>query len=109
MEENKLKLDNETFKKEYLNNNTLVLLEFYGTWCMPCKMEAGILDKIEEAHKDDVKVIRLDSDINIDMAKEYSAMTVPTMVLFKNGFECEKMVGFRQFKQIDEIIKKYKD
>lgn len=103
-----LEITEKNFKEEVLSKEKYVLLEFYGTWCMPCKMEAKILDKVEEEHKD-VKVVRLDIDKNMSLAKEYGVMTVPTMLYFKDEFECEKTVGFRQFNQINEIINNLKN
>ena len=66
----------KNFKEEVLSKEKFVLLEFYGTWCMPCKMEAKILDKVEEEHKD-VKVVRLDIDKNM-ITGEVSKTGLPT-------------------------------
>lgn len=104
-----MEITQDNFKDEILDKKELVLLEFFGTWCMPCKMEMGILDKVSEIHGDALTITKLDLDKNMNLAKELSVMTVPTMILFKNGAECDRMVGFRQLKQINDLIDKYKN
>lgn len=95
------------FESEVKNAKTTVLVEFFGTWCMPCKMLSGILDKAAAEFGDKAQIIKLDIDQNTELAKEYSVMTVPTMIVFKNGEECERSVGFRQFKQIVDMVTPY--
>lgn len=89
-----------------LEKDNLVLLEFYGTWCMPCKMQTKILEKLKN-ERSDFSLYELDVDENSDLAKEFSVLTVPSFVLFKNGVEVEKMVGFRQHNQLNELLNKH--
>lgn len=104
-----INLENLT-KEEFFNtikNEDLVMLEFYGTWCMPCKMVDKVLAQIKE-ERNDFKLIQLDIDKNLALAKEISVLTVPTFLVYKNGEEVEKMVGFRQYNQLNEVLDKHK-
>lgn len=95
------------FEKFVLNNNGVVLVEFFGTWCMPCKMLSGVLDQVAEKFNGQAEIVKLDLDENEELAKQYGVMTVPTLIVFKNGAECEKSVGFRNINQITQMIEKY--
>ena len=96
----------EEFEKE-LNSNEVVLVEFFGVWCMPCKMLSGILDKADATLEGKVAILKVDVDKNVDLVKQYGVLTTPTMVLLKNGVEVERAVGFRQENQILEMVNKY--
>lgn len=93
---------------ELIKGEDLVLLEFYGTWCMPCKMVTKILDRIKE-ERSDFKLVMLDIDKNMNLAKEFAVLTVPSFLILKNGVQVEKMVGFRQYNQINDALNKHKN
>ena len=88
------------FEQEVLNCEGVVVAKFYGSWCGPCKMLAGILDGLSEEFNV-IKVVNLNVDEAMNLAKEYSIMTVPTLIFFKDGAEVEKIVGFRNAKQLN--------
>jgi len=100
-------INSSEFESEVKKAEKTVLVEFFGTWCMPCKMLSGILDKAAAEFADKAKIVKLDIDKNSELAKQYSVMTVPTMIVFKNGEECERSVGFRQLKQIIDMVTPY--
>lgn len=97
----------EEFENELKNNETM-LVEFYGTWCMPCKMLSGILEKVDEKLENKFPILKIDVDTNIKLVRKYGVLTTPTLIMFKNGEEVEKIVGFRQEKQILDLIQQYK-
>lgn len=102
-----MELDNltaESFGKEVKNNENLVLVDFYATWCGPCKMLAPVLEQVADEVKEKATIKKLDIDECLDIAKEYNVMSVPTMILFKNGQEVDRIVGLRQKNQIIETI-----
>ena len=105
MEEIKITKDN--FKEEILDKNDLVLAEFYSNFCVPCKMLSGILDKVEESESANVKIVRYEIDENTELAKSCGVLSVPTMVIYKNGVEAEKINGFRNYNVLVETLKKY--
>ena len=88
-----------------IKENKNVIIDFYATWCGPCKMLAPILEEVNKEVSDNVLIAKLDIDNALDVAKEYGVMSVPTMIIFKNGKEIERLVGLRQKTQILEVLK----
>lgn len=101
-----LHVNNDNFEELVKNNKGLVLLDFYATWCGPCKMLSPILEQVNEECSD-ITVAKLDVDEGLKVAKEFGVMSVPTTIVFVNGVEKERMVGLRQKAQIIECAKKY--
>lgn len=83
------------------------IVDFFATWCGPCKMLSPILEKVEEDSKGEFNIIKVDVDESYDVAKKYGIMSVPTMIIFKDGDEQEKIVGLRQKNQIEEAVRSY--
>ena len=96
----------EEFEKE-LASKEVVLAEFYGVWCMPCKMLSGVLDKVDAKMEDKINIVKIDVDKSTELVKKIGVLTTPTMVVFKNGEEVERAVGFRQEKQIVDMVSKF--
>ena len=90
-------LKNENFK-ELIKEKTLV--DFYANWCGPCKMIAPELEKVES----NIKVIKVDVDEFEEIAKEYGVMSIPTLVLFNNGKEIKRNIGFIDKEKIEKFI-----
>ncbi len=88
---------NEDVKEE------LVLVDFFANWCGPCKMLGPILENLSQT-KEDVKIVKVDIDENESLAKTYGVMSIPTMILFKNGQEVAKNVGFMPEEEIINFI-----
>ncbi len=84
----------------------LVLVDFYATWCGPCKMMHPVIEEIEKQYED-LKVIRIDVDQQEDLAREYKVMSIPTLFLFKDGKEVEKVIGFTPKQKLEEWIEKH--
>lgn len=76
-----------------LIDGEMVLVDFFATWCGPCKMLAPVLDQLSE-ERDSVKIVKIDIDESSDLARSYGIMSVPTLVLFKGGREVAKKSGF---------------
>ena len=98
-------LKSENFKSEVLEDKGIVLVDLYATWCGPCKMLSPIVDKIAEEEKD-IKVAKIDVDANAEVAEEYKVMSIPTLLLFKDGELKEKAVGYQSREQILDMINK---
>ena len=88
-----------------LKSNQVVLVDFYATWCGPCKMLSPILEEVAEELPQNAVIAKLDIDESLDTAKDFGVMSVPTMIIFKDGKEVERLVGLRQKAQILEAIK----
>lgn len=86
-------LNNDNFEKEVLVSPLPVVVDFFATWCTPCKMLAPVLDSVAEDYDGKVKFCRLDTDKATETAIKYSVMSIPTLILFKNGEAAAKTVG----------------
>lgn len=91
---NTIKTSDRTFKDEVLGSDKPVLVDFWATWCGPCKMIAPVLEEIA-GERDDLIVAKLDVDDNPHIARDYQVMSIPTMILFKDGEPVATMVGNR--------------
>ncbi len=87
-------LDSSSFV-ETINCGKLVLVDFFATWCGPCKMLAPVLEEISEELPETRMIAKLDIDKNVDLARKYGVMSVPTMIAFKNGKAVTKLIGLR--------------
>jgi len=90
-------LTNENFK-ELIKEK--VLVDFYANWCGPCKMIAPELEKVES----NIKVVKVDVDEFEDLAREYGVMSIPTLVLFNEGKEVKRTIGFIDKDRIEKFI-----
>lgn len=83
----------QSFKEEVLEASELVMVDFWAVWCMPCKAIAPILETIAEEYQGKVKVTKLDVDHNPGVGSEFGIRSIPTLILFKNGQQVDKIVG----------------
>jgi thioredoxin 1 len=81
-----------SFKSEVLDHEGAVLVDFWATWCGPCRVLHPVLEEIA-AERDDVKIVSLDIDENSGIAAQYEVLSIPTMILFKDGQMVNRMVG----------------
>ncbi len=93
-------LDSERFNTEILNSDGVVLVDFFATWCGPCKMLSPIVEEIADESNGSYVVYKCDIDENEDLTLEYSIMSVPTLIIFKDGDEVERFVGVRPKQEI---------
>jgi thioredoxin 1 len=82
-----------SFKEEVLDSDKLVLVDFWATWCGPCKMVAPVLEEIAAEHADTLTVAKLDIDKHPAPARDYNVLSIPTMILFKGGEPVKTIVG----------------
>ena len=87
------KFTDANFKKEALEADMPVLVDFYADWCGPCKMMAPIIDELAKEYDGVVKIGKLNVDNNPDTARHYRVMSIPTMIIFKNGAAVDTVVG----------------
>jgi thioredoxin 1 len=99
-------ITDRTFDTEVLKSGTPVLVDFWATWCGPCKMIAPVLEEIAGEKDGQLKIAKLDVDQNPESAQKFGVMSIPTLILFKNGQEASRFVGYRSKTQLVQQIEK---
>lgn len=100
-----IELYKETFEQEVLQSDIPVLVDFWATWCGPCKMIAPIVKEIADEYDGKILVGKVNVDEEPDLTMQYNVSSIPTLMVFKNGQLVNKAVGYREK---DEIIKMLK-
>jgi thioredoxin 1 len=90
---NTVDVTDATFKSDVLESGKTVVVDFWATWCGPCKMVAPVLDEIAGEHKDKLTVAKLDIDANPSTARDFQVMSIPTMIVFQDGKPVKQIVG----------------
>ncbi|MDT2756154.1 thioredoxin [Enterococcus asini] len=92
-----------TFSAE--TDNGLVLIDFWATWCGPCRMQAPILDQLaNEYEEDELKIVKMDVDENPETPSQFGIMSIPTLLLKKDGEVVEKVVGVHTKEQLQQLV-----
>lgn len=99
-----IKITNENFEQEILKSDKTVLIDFYADWCAPCKMLSPIIEQVAEENND-IKVVKINVDELQDIAIKYEVMSIPTLVVIKNGQEVNRSIGFVSKSQILDLVK----
>ena len=81
------------FQAEVIESDTPVLVDFWAPWCGPCRVVAPVLEEIAAERGADLKVVKLNVDENQQTAAQYQVLSIPTLILFKNGAEAKKVIG----------------
>ncbi len=101
-------VSSDTFEAGVINSDLPVLVDFWAPWCGPCKMMAPVLEKIVDSFKGKLKVAKLNTDENQDLAVKYQITGIPCLIVFKNGTEAQRLVGYRTeaelAKELNKII-----
>ena len=92
----------DTFKQEILDSPIPVLADFWATWCNPCRMLAPILEELAQEYEGRVKFCKIDE--NADLAVMYGIVSVPTLILMKDGKEVERLSGLRPLEELAEFL-----
>ncbi len=94
----------DNFEAEVKKADGVVLVDFFATWCGPCKMMAPVIEELAEEYKDKARIGKLDVDENNKAASEYGVQSIPTLILFKDGEEADRMIGFQSKEVLKEKI-----
>jgi len=88
-----INITDDTFEQEVLQSDIPVIVDFWATWCGPCKMIAPILEELATDYSNQVKIVKLDVDANNKTAGKYNIMSIPSLLFFKNGEVVDQVVG----------------
>lgn len=94
-----------TFNEEVLNSDIPVVVDFWATWCGPCKMLAPVIEELSQRLEGKVKVLKMDVDQNPVTSMSFDVSSIPTVILFDKGKSVNKLIGFRPLEQIETAIK----
>jgi thioredoxin 1 len=103
--ENVLTLTGNNFSEE--TSTGVVMVDFWATWCMPCKAMAPIIDEIANQTKGKVKIGKVDVDANGDLANRFNVQGIPNIIIFKNGVPVENLVGIQSKETLIQALEKH--
>ena len=99
-----IKITNENFENEVIKSEIPVLVDFYATWCGPCRMIAPFIEEISEEYEGKVKVCKIDVDEASELAVAFGVSSIPTVMVFKNGEIYKKAVGYCTKKELEDML-----
>ena len=97
-------LTKENFQGEITKSDKPVLVDFWAVWCGPCQMMAPILHELE-AEMPDVQIGKVNVDEQMDLARQFRVVSIPTLIIFKNGQEVQRMVGVTSKEELKDALK----
>lgn len=101
-----MKITTEDFEREVLNSEVPVLVDFFATWCSPCKMMSPIVEELAKEMEGKAKVYKVDTDEEQNLAIKYGIMSIPTFIIFRNGEIVSKAVGMRDKEELINLLNK---
>lgn len=92
---------------ELMSQDKPVLVDFFAEWCGPCRMLAPVLDKLSTEYAAKSKIVKVDIDEEVNLAQEFKVQSIPTLILFKDGKEVERVVGFQSEDALKQLLDRH--
>ena len=99
----------KSFEQEVLNSDVPVLVDFWAPWCGPCRMVAPVVEEIADQYEGQIKVVKLNTDDNPQVASQYGIRSIPTLMIFKDGQKVDMVVGAVPKTTLANTLEKYID
>ena len=100
-------VDESTFESEVLNAEKPVLVDFWAAWCGPCRLVSPVVESIGGKHAEKINVAKVNTDENQQLAMRYSIFSIPTLILFENGREAARLVGYMPQEVMEERLSQF--
>lgn len=101
-----INISSEEFSEKVLKSDKPVVVDFWAPWCGPCRMAEPVLEELSEDYKDKVYIMKVNVDENQELAGKYDVLSIPTTILFKDGAEVDRRIGFSGKQSFEDLVKK---
>jgi thioredoxin 1 len=99
-----IELNESNFSQEVLSSDKPVLVDFWASWCGPCKMLIPIIDELAIEYEGKAKIVKVNTDSNMSLSSQYQVTSIPCLMLFKEGKVVQKVVGFKPKNDLKKLI-----